>query len=78
MTKAVEQAKIPLTADEVKTYIEQYARKVPISQMPTKFTELATAQRKAGRIWIGSCLAIIATLIAIVFLGPGLGLFPYP
>ncbi|MEM9972014.1 MAG: hypothetical protein AAF762_13085 [Pseudomonadota bacterium] len=78
VTKAVERAKVPLTADELKTFQEQYARKVPLAEMPSKYVDLATAQRKAGRIWIASTIAITLALLAIIFAGPGLGVVPYP
>ncbi|MEM7720833.1 MAG: hypothetical protein AAF376_00530 [Pseudomonadota bacterium] len=76
--KAAKAARMELTADELKTFQERYTKKSARADMPTKFNDFAAAADRASRIWILSCLAIIAALFWIIFAGPGLGLFTYP
>jgi len=73
--KAVREAEKELTADELKTFRDHYAKRSSKSDMPMKFDPLAAAQRRASRIWLTGCIAVIVAISWIIYAGPTLGLF---
>lgn len=73
-SKRVAQLRMELSADDVKTYHERYRSKANRADMPTNYTEYATATDRAARIYLTTIVAIVVALFAIIFLGPNLGL----
>ncbi|MEM8537329.1 MAG: hypothetical protein AAGF56_05640 [Pseudomonadota bacterium] len=73
--RAVREAEKKLTADELKTFRDNYLQKSARHDMPTKFDTLAAAQSRLSSIWIFSCILLIGALIWIIFAGPTLGLY---
>ncbi|MBF9028966.1 hypothetical protein HKCCE3408_01040 [Rhodobacterales bacterium HKCCE3408] len=71
---AVRRARAPLSADDVKTFEDRFSRGRNRAEMPTALTDLARTSDRAARIWLWGTFAILAILVAIIALGPDLGL----
>jgi len=77
-SKAVKNAEMDLSADELKTFRERYRKSSRRRDMPTKFKAIAEASDRAARIWLISAVAVTVTIVWTILAGPGLGLFEYP
>ena len=74
VTRGVEDAERDLTADELKTFREDYVRHNRRSDMLMKYQRMADAQDRARRFWLVTSVLLIAILMAYIYLGPNLGL----
>ena len=74
VSAAVKRAEQQLTDDDLKTFRERFARRRNRAEMPMKLAELAAARDRASRIFLFAAVASIAILVAIIALGPDLGL----
>ncbi len=73
--KRLREAEKALNADDLKTFRDHYRKPTAQADMPTKYHEIATAQKYLSKIWLTGCAAFIGALVWIIFAGPSLGLF---